>query len=305
VVDRPWRRWAHEARANARLRFVPTTRVSRTQALYEMLATDNYFTETSRYRNLGYWRDSPESADDACQAMADLVADAAALSPDDHVLDVACGFGEQDLVWIGDQAVSSLVSVDVTHSHIEWLSATASERSVGDRLAVVGASATELPFFAADFDRVVCIEAAFHFPSRAVFLGEAARVLRPGGRLAMTDIMLTPGRVGPLDRLLRRLFRAYVRVSPLTYPSENLYDRHELAGVLAASGFDDIQIRVISDDVFEPLLDYLLERVDQPEMKRDLHPLARWSWKLVAQRRFLRRWLERNAEYVLVSAERP
>jgi len=37
---------------------------------------------------------------------------------------------------------------------------------------------------------VFCVEAMFHFPSRQTFLAEAARVLRPGGMLAVTDILL-------------------------------------------------------------------------------------------------------------------
>jgi SAM-dependent methyltransferase len=37
------------------------------------------------------------------------------------------------------------------------------------------------------FDRVHCLEAAFHFPDRRRFLREASRVLRDGGRAVVVD----------------------------------------------------------------------------------------------------------------------
>ena len=40
----------------------------------------------------------------------------------------------------------------------------------------------------------------FHFRSRSAFLAQAAEALRPGGRLALSDILLTnPGDRAPVD----------------------------------------------------------------------------------------------------------
>jgi SAM-dependent methyltransferase len=55
----------------------------------------------------------------------------------------------------------------------------------------VGADACSLPFPARSFDRVLCIEAMFHFTSRRTFFHEVARVLRPGGTFVASDIVLT------------------------------------------------------------------------------------------------------------------
>ena len=51
--------------------------------------------------------------------------------------------------------------------------------------------ATRLGFASGSVDAVVALEAAQHFDTRAAFLGEALRVLRPGGTIALADMLFT------------------------------------------------------------------------------------------------------------------
>ena len=103
----------------------------------------------------------------------------------DRVLDVGCGFGGAlallDTVLRG----SRLVGVNIDQRQLRVCSEI---RSISDNwLGLAGAAACALPFGRGAFDVVFCIEAMFHFESRMMFLSEAARVLRPGGRLVFTD----------------------------------------------------------------------------------------------------------------------
>ena len=64
-------------------------------------------------------------------------------------------------------------------------------------------NAMDMPFADETFDAVWALESLFHMPDRLQVLGEIARVLRPGGRLVLTDVTKRPT-MGTYDMLLVR-----------------------------------------------------------------------------------------------------
>ncbi|MGW6982528.1 class I SAM-dependent methyltransferase [Streptomyces sp. NPDC054932] len=110
------------------------------------------------------------------------------IQPGEQVLDVACGTGFTTRRIAERGAFAT--GIDLYPPHV----AQAVERH-GDhgRTRFLQADATALgsapPFGDASFDKVHCLEAAFHFGAagRRAFLEEVYRLLKPGGRLVLVD----------------------------------------------------------------------------------------------------------------------
>src|SRR6266516_5296834 len=207
----------------------------RVRALYAMDSTHNLFGEQSFYHNLGYWRDGPQTLDEACEAMAKLLGDAAAFGPQDEVLDVGFGFGDQDLFWCENFSPRRIVGLDIIPSHVALAQQRIRTSQMHDRVELRVGSATQLPFGENSFDKVVALESAFHFVTREVFFHEAYRVLRPGGRLVTAEPI-------PMACSKQSWISGYLQRSMVATPGANQYPRGTYGRKLEQSGFQDVQV---------------------------------------------------------------
>ena len=149
-----------------------------------------------RHVHWGYWAD-PDAADGtgedyarAAEALCQAVCDAAPVADGMRVLDVGCGFGGT-IASLNERFQNlDMVGVNIDPRQLARAADTVHTAN-GNRVQWVEADACDLPL-TGPFDVVLAVECVFHFPSRAKFLSEAARVLKPGGRLALSDFLPTP-----------------------------------------------------------------------------------------------------------------
>ena len=109
---------------------------------------------------------------------------ALALPAGARVLDLACGTG--DLSRLGTRSGYRMVGADLSAGMLAANNAGA---------PVVEADGLHLPFADAAFDGLVCGYALRNFSDLAATLAEAARVVRPGGRLAALEVDAPSSRV--------------------------------------------------------------------------------------------------------------
>ena len=108
----------------------------------------------------------------------------------DRLLDLGCGFGRHAYeglrrgadVIACDLALEELAKVQEIYGVMK----ADGEAPQGAAATVTCADATRLPFPDGSFDRIIASEVLEHIPEDAVAMNELARVLRPGGSIAVT-----------------------------------------------------------------------------------------------------------------------
>jgi ubiquinone/menaquinone biosynthesis C-methylase UbiE len=140
----------------------------------------------------GYWSDPTHAGSSfaeyarAAQRMTDRVCTAAGIGSGMRVLDCGCGLGGTVASMNERCSSMDLVGLNIDPRQLAVARSNVTART-GNAIQFVQGDACELPFPDSSFDAVTAVECIFHFPGRRRFLKEASRVLRPSGRLMVSD----------------------------------------------------------------------------------------------------------------------
>lgn len=109
----------------------------------------------------------------------------------DRILDLGCGFGRH--AYEAARRGAHVIALDAGEDEVNGVAGTfAAMVEQGElspettQVGVVQGDALHLPFADGTFDRVLCSEVLEHIPNDIGAMTELARVLRPGGTMAIT-----------------------------------------------------------------------------------------------------------------------
>lgn len=125
----------------------------------------------------------------------------ARLSRDSVILDVASGKGASAL-HLAQSLGCEVVGIDLSSTNTEESTAEAMARGLDHKARFVTGDAERLPCENECFDAIVCECAFCTFPDKQRAAMEFARVLRPGGMVAISDLTRTSEPLPELDGLL-------------------------------------------------------------------------------------------------------
>ncbi len=165
------------------------------QVMYDDLSREYW--GHSDFVNFGYWEPGTRDQKTACDRLLDRLL-AHIPEKTGTILDAACGKGATTRHLLKYYAPESVTGINISEKQLQ----TSAANAPGCRFVLMNAA--DLKFPEATFDNILCVEAAFHFDTREKFLREACRVLKPGGRLVLSDSLFTRWweRIKPPGRML-------------------------------------------------------------------------------------------------------
>lgn len=123
-------------------------------------------------------------------AANDALAALAGIDGKCHVLDVCSGMGGPSR-YLAHNYGCRVTGIDLAGSRVDGATRLTSMAGLDDRVEFRNANALEMPFADGAFDVVISQEAFCHIPDKDTLVAQCCRVLKPGGRIAFTDIIVT------------------------------------------------------------------------------------------------------------------
>ncbi|MEU4849961.1 class I SAM-dependent methyltransferase [Streptomyces gilvosporeus] len=241
--------------------------------------------------NFGYWQavdlDLPLGETERIRSQEDLyrhVLDAAGLAGEPKLLEVGCGLGMGCAMALREYGPSAVTGMDIHPEQLQRARGAHAGllRDESARLRLVQGAAERMPFEDGEFDAVISVEAAQHFPDFGAFAAETSRVLRPGGRVAVASFFTVddvPGRPEELAQLLDTYANGLDIARPV----------NALADAFTTAGLTNVGVESIGAHVW-PGWDLWLGRSWAPG-----------TWP----RNFLRAYEQRILDYYVITAGRP
>jgi len=218
--------------------------------------------EESNFMNYGYWDKPNMTLKEANRRLCKRIFSRGDLKDANRILDVGCGYGEQDFYW-AHKTRARIEGIDIDETAI--LSAQAESRRAmkkGDtrrNIKFETGNACMLDRKDATYDRVVSLESAFHYVPRESFFREAHRVLKKGGKLVMADILYNDtSKVNIFNTMNRNAFSELFAI-----PTANKIGVIEYSKQLEDIGFH-VKVEDISDNTFKPYYKYFFENLTCP-----------------------------------------
>ncbi|GAA1580024.1 hypothetical protein GCM10009789_37250 [Kribbella sancticallisti] len=159
------------------------------------------------------------------------LATALELKAGQSVLDVASGRGRSALT-LAHEYDATVTGVDLSPANVALSNGAAQAGGLSDRARFKLGDAEMLPCPDSAFDVVVCECALCTFPDKPAAAREFARVLRPGGRVGITDVTAVRDRLPPELTTLSAWIACVADARPAA----------EYADILADAGLRVIQI---------------------------------------------------------------
>jgi len=181
----------------------------------------------------GLWYSNTTSLAEAITNTNALVARAVNINVHDRVLDAGCGVGGTS-IYLSESTGAEVHGVTLSPRQLGIANSLAAKSPAKDRLNFSIMDYCHTIFGDGMFSKIVAIESVCHTTNKLDFLLEAARLLRPGGQIAVIDFFFAR------ENLTREERNAHEK-SMNGWAVSNLATSKEFVGFMERAGFINIQ----------------------------------------------------------------
>ncbi len=146
--------------------------------------------EASGFLSFGLWDDDTIDYCDSSKRLLAYVLEVSQIQNAENILNVACGYGTETIEIFNSVQPRSIHAIDITDAHIRVAQRCACDNNLDDKIKFQKMDACRTTFSGELFSHIVGIEGPAHFNTREKFFSECRRLLKPGGMLLLTDIII-------------------------------------------------------------------------------------------------------------------
>ena len=238
----------------------------------QVVSKDNYC------MNYGIWETKCETLMEANMALIHTILEKTGIKGKQGklILDVGCGYGQQDIEWakVLDDSCK-IIAVDISESQIYSARERNSSKDSQITFDIGDAQQIDIKFKGKQFDAITSVESAFHYSDRPKFFKAAKNLLSADGTFVICDLMLKHDYEPTFaSGLFLQVFSDFLGI-----PKANLIKPEQWDQDLKDAGFDILESEDLTEKTFAPYYKHFFNVV--PNTISILKPIIEYAVKTI------------------------